>query len=140
MKNRTTSVSVVRRNYYEAASYRRWAARQIGPRRVGGIYRSGGSGDVYQVLDIQPGPRPSWPIWQITVQYLDISEARTHCTAWNERHDQVVAEPGPAALTVWADAALTRPASTGELMEQRHVLDEAAHPHLVEAFRRLATV
>jgi hypothetical protein len=41
-------------------------------------------------------------------------------------------------LSVWADTVLARPAATGPELELRHVLDEAAHPELAEAFRRLA--
>jgi hypothetical protein len=43
-----------------------------------------------------------------------------------------------AALTRWADAVLAKPAGGGTLLEQRHVLDEAAHFELTAAFRRLA--
>jgi hypothetical protein len=118
-------------------SYEMWVARQIGPRKVGGRYRSHYGDAVYEVLAIEPGPRSTWPTWQITVRG-EGGQIRSHCTAWDER-DQVVTEPGQAALTVWTDTGLTQPAAdTGALMEQRHVLDEAAHPDLVEAFRRLA--
>jgi hypothetical protein len=41
-------------------------------------------------------------------------------------------------LGVWADTVLARPAVSGPELELRHVLDEAAHPELAEAFRRLA--
>uniref|UniRef100_UPI002F9186DA hypothetical protein n=1 Tax=Kitasatospora indigofera TaxID=67307 RepID=UPI002F9186DA len=38
----------------------------------------------------------------------------------------------------WADNLPVGPAASGAELEQRHVLDEAAHPDLVAAFRRLA--
>ncbi|MFE7194012.1 hypothetical protein [Kitasatospora sp. NPDC057541] len=38
----------------------------------------------------------------------------------------------------WADPVLEQPATAGGLLEQRHVLDEAAHPETVAAFWRLA--
>ncbi|MER6364446.1 hypothetical protein [Kitasatospora sp. NPDC001527] len=38
----------------------------------------------------------------------------------------------------WADPLLEQPATDGALLEQRHVLDEAAHPDQVAALRRLA--
>ncbi|WP_043478108.1 hypothetical protein [Kitasatospora sp. MBT66] len=41
-------------------------------------------------------------------------------------------------VAVWADPILARDAVGGAELEQRHVLDEAAHPALFEAFRRLA--
>lgn len=41
-------------------------------------------------------------------------------------------------VAAWADPVLDQAVSGGALLEQRHVLDEAAHPDLVEAFRRLA--
>ncbi|MEY9961325.1 hypothetical protein [Streptacidiphilus sp. MAP5-52] len=40
-------------------------------------------------------------------------------------------------LTTWVDAILASPAPSGALLEQRHVLDEAAHPNLTQAFHRL---
>ncbi|MFF7459110.1 hypothetical protein [Kitasatospora sp. NPDC008115] len=41
-------------------------------------------------------------------------------------------------VAAWAAPVLERPVTGGALLEQRHVLDEAAHPQLVEAFWRLA--
>ncbi|MFE4604319.1 hypothetical protein ACFRKE_26095 [Kitasatospora indigofera] len=125
------------RAYYDAAGYRRWVARQIGPRAVGGFYRSAYSDVVYEVLAIEPGPRPQWPTWKITVRTLGESTSRWHCTAWDER-DHVVAAPGEEALTFWAEHTLARPASGGALLEQRHLLDEAAHPATVAALHQLA--
>ncbi|MFE2727072.1 hypothetical protein [Kitasatospora sp. NPDC059327] len=40
----------------------------------------------------------------------------------------------------WADPVLERPATGGALLEQRHVLCEAAHPDQVAALRRLAAL
>ncbi len=49
-----------------------------------------------------------------------------------------MAEVDAGEVRRWADAALARPAAGGAQLEQRHVLDEIAHPDLVAAFRRLA--
>ncbi|WP_042422223.1 hypothetical protein [Streptacidiphilus anmyonensis] len=126
----------VRAAWYEAASHRRWLARQIGPRQVGGIYRTGYSGDVYEVLEIDHGPRSQWPVtWQITVRTVGTDHVRRHCTAWEDR-DQVLAEPGPLADVV--RAAFTTPVSPAALIEQGHLLDEATHPRLTAALQRLA--
>ncbi|MFD9061444.1 hypothetical protein ACFVZ3_08000 [Kitasatospora purpeofusca] len=38
----------------------------------------------------------------------------------------------------WADPVLEQPATGGALLEQRHVLHEAAHPETVAGLRRLA--
>ncbi|WP_327075618.1 hypothetical protein OG196_43630 (plasmid) [Kitasatospora purpeofusca] len=138
MKHRARTSSPARRAYYDAASYRRWVARQIGPRAVGGYYRSHHSDIVYEVLAIEPGPRrPAWPTWKITVRELGASRSYWHCTAWDER-DQVVAVPGEQALEFWAEHTLARPADGGALLEQRHVLEEAAHPATVTALHQLA--
>lgn len=42
------------------------------------------------------------------------------------------------ALTVWAEHMLARTERDGALLEQRHVLDEAAHPGTVAALHELA--
>ncbi|GAA2154377.1 hypothetical protein GCM10009760_53250 [Kitasatospora kazusensis] len=133
MKQNTTTTGSTAKARREQAAYQRYVARQLGPQQVGGIYRSGYWDDVYEVLAIRTGSP-----WQITVRALGETRIRTHCTGWDERRDEVVAEPGDAALTVWADNALTRLASTGALLEQRHALDEAAHPATVAAFHQLA--
>ncbi|WP_404870971.1 hypothetical protein ACI1MP_37605 (plasmid) [Kitasatospora griseola] len=141
MKHRTATLVPAGRAH-DAVSYRRWVACQIGPRRVGGIYRSGYSGAVYEVVAVDPGPRTEWPIWQITTRILGATIAVRHCTAWEDR-DQVLAEPGEAALRYWAEHVLADPAPTagptaGALLEQRHLLDEVAHPEQVAALQRLA--
>ncbi|MGW4694742.1 hypothetical protein ACWEO1_20450 [Kitasatospora cineracea] len=136
MNHRARTSSPARRAYYEAATYRRWVAREIGPRRVGGLYRISPFDPVYEVLAIDPGPRTEWPTWQITVRTLGETRIRTHCTAWE---GEVVAEPGEQALAYWAEFVLSRPAADdGALLEQRHVLDEAAHPGTVDALFELA--
>ncbi|MFE2178957.1 hypothetical protein [Kitasatospora sp. NPDC059462] len=43
-------------------------------------------------------------------------------------------------IAVWADPLLEQPVTDGALLEQRHVLAEAAHPDQVEALRRLAAL
>lgn len=43
-------------------------------------------------------------------------------------------------VAAWADPVLEQPATGGALLEQRHVLYEAAHPDQVEALRRLAAL
>ncbi|MFF4344255.1 hypothetical protein ACFY00_30550 [Kitasatospora sp. NPDC001540] len=135
MKHRARTSSPARRAYYEAATYRRWVAREIGPRRVGGLYRTSPFDPVYEVLAIEEGPRTEWPTWQITVRVLGETRIRTHNAAWE---GEVVAEPGEQALTYWAAFALSRPADDGALLEQRHVLDEAFHPGTVAALHELA--
>ncbi len=73
---------------------------QVGPRRVGGRYRVGAHGDAYEVLDIDRGPRETWPSWQITVRWLADDRTVSHCTRWDNRRDTVVspppAHPGPS--------------------------------------------
>ena len=49
-----------------------------------------------------------------------------------------MAEVDAREVRRWADIALDLPAAGGALLEQRHVLDEVAHPELVAAVRRLA--
>ncbi|MCU7827328.1 hypothetical protein [Kitasatospora sp. DSM 101779] len=56
----------------------------------------------------------------------------------SEKYETRQARPGACDLAAWADSALARPAVGGADLEQRHVLDEAAHPETVEALRRLA--
>lgn len=115
-------------------SYEMWVARQIGPRKVGGRYRSRYSGKTYEVLAIEPGPRPTWPTWQITVRGED-GQIRSHCTAWEER-DQVIAEPESELTPLFAAWELAHPTITDH-PEWRHVLDEIAHPLAIQAFHRL---
>ncbi|MFJ1796544.1 hypothetical protein [Kitasatospora griseola] len=143
MKYRARNSSPARRAHYDADSYRRWVAREIGPRQVGGIYRGGYSGAVYEVVAIDPGPRAEWPTWRITVRTLGATRTTWHCVGWDHSRDQVVAEPGEDALRHWAEHVLAGPALTasptaGALLEQRHLLDEVAHPGTVAALHQLA--
>ncbi|MQS17980.1 hypothetical protein F7Q99_38785 [Streptomyces kaniharaensis] len=64
-------------------TYEEWVAQQIGPRKVGGRYRTR-HGYEYDVIAIDPGPRPrtQWPVWQITVIGTEDGIKRSHCTAW----------------------------------------------------------
>jgi hypothetical protein len=109
-----------RQAWYEAATYRRWIAREIGPRRVGGIYRSY-TGTVYEVLELERDRSNAtvWPVtWQVTVRTLGERTIRRHCTAWDDR-DQIVVEPG-------------------EHLECLHLLDEIAHPAATAAWQAAA--
>ncbi|MFD8706836.1 hypothetical protein ACFV1W_30250 [Kitasatospora sp. NPDC059648] len=82
-------------------TYEEWVAEKIGPREVGGRYRTY-TGYEYTVLSIEPGPRDSWPTWQITTRGVEDGAVRAHCTGWDER-DQVVS--GPRDVVDWpADA------------------------------------
>lgn len=68
-------------------------ADAIGPRRVGGRYRS--HGEEYVVLDLDSA-RDDWMRWSVTVA-TDTEQAagssRTHCTAWDPARDQVIYQP-----------------------------------------------
>ncbi|MCC9312084.1 hypothetical protein LN042_34355 [Kitasatospora sp. RB6PN24] len=133
MKQNTSTTGSTVKARREQAAYRRYVARQLGPQQVGGIYRCGYWNDVYEVLAI----RTESP-WHIQVRTLGETRIRTHCTAWDYQQDQVVAEPGEAATTAWAAHAHTHPATSGALAEQRHLLDEIAHPVSTAAFQQLA--
>lgn len=65
--------------------------RAIGPRRVGGRYRSAYSGQEYEVLAITRASNAAGD-WSITVQYDDRARPTTHATTWSPR-DQVVWQP-----------------------------------------------
>ncbi|MEW1914486.1 hypothetical protein AB0442_39910 [Kitasatospora sp. NPDC085895] len=49
-------------------------------------------------------------------------------------------QDGPHTHTfrAWAHTVLDRETADGAQLQQRHVLDEAAHPETAAAFRRLA--
>lgn len=66
-------------------------ARSIGPRRVGGRYRSAYRGRDYEVLAIHVGPDVIGG-WAITVQFDDRPHPVTHGTDWST-HDQVISQP-----------------------------------------------
>jgi hypothetical protein len=78
-------------------TYGEWVAANIGPRKVGGRYRSGYSGGEYTVLAIEPGPREGWPVWRITVLHDGWDYPVSHCTAWDPKRDRVLAEPDAEA-------------------------------------------
>ncbi|TLQ39006.1 zinc ribbon domain-containing protein [Streptomyces marianii] len=82
-------------------THEEWVAMQVGPRRVGGRYDHGYADSQYEVLDIDRGPRATWPSWQITVRDTD-GETRKHCTSWDPRRDRAIAEP-PADAQVRPD-------------------------------------
>lgn len=86
-------------------TYEQWVAAEIGPRKVGGRYRTR-HGYEYDVLAIDPGPRPrtQWPVWQITTIGVQDGIQASHCTAWDEG-DEVVKEPGDVVLD-WPAAGL----------------------------------
>lgn len=68
-----------------------WVSLQIGPRRVGGRYDHGHPDSEYEVLNVDRGPRATWPTWQITVRFTD-GRVRTHCTGWDPKRDRIVAQ------------------------------------------------
>lgn len=63
----------------------------IGPRVVGGRYRSGYWRDEYLVTHVGIGTesRIPWSAWSITCKDPDGTE-RTHCTSWDPRRDSEV--------------------------------------------------
>ncbi|GAB3673669.1 hypothetical protein [Saccharopolyspora sp. NPDC049426] len=78
----------------DAEQARQHIAEEIGPRHVGGRYRSGYSRRAYTVEDISisapddvVGPR-----WSITVRW-DNGHVATHYTAWNPDRDEVLSPP-----------------------------------------------
>lgn len=66
-------------------TYEEWVQEQIGPRQVGGRYYNHYGGQAYTVLAIDPGPRNTWPVWNITVIDDGATEPKSHCTAWDPR-------------------------------------------------------
>ncbi|WP_285739324.1 hypothetical protein [Kitasatospora phosalacinea] len=74
--------------------------------------------------------------WQAGLgqMHRDYEEAdQAEYVAWMDEMDA-------ASLRPWVEDLLEEHPKglSGALLEQRHVLDEAAHPELVEALRRLA--
>lgn len=67
------------------------AAKEIGPRVVGGRYRSAYRGLEYDVVDITRSSALCGG-WSITVQYADRPCPVTHATAWHP-DDEIVATP-----------------------------------------------
>ncbi|WP_330335820.1 hypothetical protein OHS33_39495 (plasmid) [Streptomyces sp. NBC_00536] len=66
---------------------------QVGPRVVGGRYRLVAGGEEYEVIEIDRGPRATWPSWQITVRWATDGRETTHCTGWDDRRDSVASGP-----------------------------------------------
>ncbi|MFR0367558.1 RapZ C-terminal domain-containing protein [Streptomyces sp. MCC20] len=75
-----------------------WIARQIGPQQVGGRYYNGYWGQEYEVLGIDDQP-DSWGAWEIAVRWADGRED-THCTAWDDECDRVIAQPPTPDVTI----------------------------------------
>ncbi|MFI9332947.1 hypothetical protein ACIGZJ_36105 [Kitasatospora sp. NPDC052868] len=98
-------------------TYEEWVSQQIGPRKVGGRYKTR-NGYEYDVIEIDRGPRPStqWPVWQITIIGTEDGAKRSHCTAWDER-DQIVQEPGEVVLEWPAAAARAAGLAAAEALE-----------------------
>ena len=71
-------------------------AKEIGPRVVGGIYRTPYGGYEYEVLHIGTGKesRIPWAQWSITVRVASdsVKSVRTHCTSWDDR-EAVISQP-----------------------------------------------
>lgn len=74
-------------------TFEEWISLQIGPRRPGGHYWNGSSGAAYDVLSVEPGPRPSWPSWQMTVRWEQDGTTTVHSTGWDPRRDRVLTQP-----------------------------------------------
>ncbi|KOV10735.1 hypothetical protein ADK60_37525 [Streptomyces sp. XY431] len=72
--------------------------------------------------------------WQAGLEQMhrDYEEAdQAEYAAWMDELDA-------RDVARWADPVLDRAATSGALLEQRHVLHEAAHPETVAALQRLA--
>ena len=72
-------------------------AKEVGPRKVGGVYWSVYGGR-YEVVKIETGSDGIhyWNCWRITVRCLDDGEIRTHCTAWDAKRDRIISQPQEA--------------------------------------------
>ena len=72
----------------------------IGPRRVGGIYRSGYLDCQYRVEEVLTG-EVAWaviPFSDFALVEVDLTgpragRSRVHCTAWDSRRDEIVEMP-----------------------------------------------
>lgn len=105
-------------------TYEEWIATQVGPRVVGGRYNHGDAASTYEVLAIEHGPRPlgTWPVWDITVRYVQDGRETTHCTGWDARRDIVVAQPPAGGKDAWrftADVVAVDPDGRVLLIERR---------------------
>ncbi|MFB7454037.1 hypothetical protein [Streptomyces sp. NPDC056194] len=76
-----------------AMTHEEFVNLQVGSRRVGGRYRVGANGEEYEVVEIDRGPRGTWPSWQITVRWQSDGRETTHCTGWDDRRDSIVSFP-----------------------------------------------
>ncbi|MCB5912408.1 hypothetical protein [Streptomyces pinistramenti] len=74
-------------------TYPEWINTQVGPRVVGGRYDHGDSASAYEVLAIDRGPRPTWPVWQITARYDRDGQDTTHCSGWDAGKDRTLSTP-----------------------------------------------
>ncbi len=124
-------------------TWRKHVAAAIGPRRVGGFYHCGSSGDLYEVLAIDPGPRRAWPSWLITVRTVGTTTVRSHCTAWDADRDRVVVQPQGELSAEWQAWVEQHPGgleARAALLatEARHDVEEIDRPGEVTAFRMLA--
>lgn len=67
----------------------RYLKNVIGPRVVGGMYRSGYWRRNYTVTAIEITDGTAW---SMTVQWED-GDTTTHCTAWDRKRDAVLCTP-----------------------------------------------
>ncbi|MGW7445008.1 hypothetical protein [Kitasatospora sp. NPDC054795] len=74
--------------------------------------------------------------WQAGLEQMN----RDYEAADQAEYAAYMAEFDARDVAVWADPVLEQPAVGGALLEQRHVLFEAAHPEQAEALRRLAAL
>lgn len=74
-----------------------WAEQIIGPRQVGGVYRSDYSGVTYRVERILHGEdaRAQIPWSDVAIVEVDLDgssagQRRVHCTEWDHRRDKIM--------------------------------------------------
>ncbi|MEC4016069.1 hypothetical protein [Streptomyces sp. H27-D2] len=79
-------------------------AAQLGPRRLGTVYRN--DGGVFVVEAVLHGAEArvvlSWSDWAVTVRNRLTGERLTVCSAWDDRN-QIVSQPKSAELDLCAD-------------------------------------
>ncbi|MET9568550.1 lamin tail domain-containing protein [Streptomyces virginiae] len=61
---------------------------QVGPRVVGGRYQVGVGGEEYEVVEIDRGPRATWPSWQITVRWQSDGRVLTDSPGRDDRSNR----------------------------------------------------
>ncbi|MCP2314044.1 hypothetical protein [Kitasatospora paracochleata] len=76
--------------------------------------------------------REEYDAWQAELAEMNAAYEEADQAEYEAFMDELDARD----LRAWADTVLGRTAVGGAELEQRHVLDEAARPDLVEAFRR----